>query len=67
MPVDYAGVSLMNGEDKHSAANLVVASLPGQPLTWDMAGEFPSPGAATLSDKGQEFQYEPDPVPQSSF
>lgn len=60
VPVDYAGISLINGEDKPSVGSLVVASLPGQPLTWDVAEVFPRPGAPTIADNGLEFQYEPD-------
>ena len=67
VPVDYAGISLTNGEDKPSVSTLVVASLPGQPLARDVAEEFPGPGAVTLADNGQEFQYEPDLSRESQF
>lgn len=60
VPVDYAGINLVNGEHKRSVDSLVVASLPGQPLAWDVADEFPRPGAGTLVDNGQEFHYESD-------
>jgi len=60
LPIDFAGINLINRVDDFSVDTVVLSPLPGQVLVWDVAEEYPGAGAGTMRDSGQAFHYDPD-------